>query len=567
MKTTPLLIGILLLTLSLMNVPVHADKPALVADTIIINAVVHTMNPAQPTAEAVAIYANRIVAVGSTKDVRKLAGPNTRTIDANKRLLLPGFNDAHTHFLSGGFQLSSVDLRDASSPQEFAARIKAFAAKLPKGRWITGGDWDHERWPDAKLPTKELIDSVTADTPVFVNRLDGHMALANSLALRLAGVTRQTVDPPGGVIVRDKSGEPTGVLKDAAQSFVWKVVPPASFEERLEAARAASNYAASLGVTSVQDMSAGTDVGVYQTLLDRGELKTRIYAVSPLPAWERVARTGVRAHFGSEMLRVGGLKGFSDGSLGSTTALFYEPYRDDPSTSGIAGDEMYPEGAMLERVREADRAGLQVMIHAIGDRANDLILSMYEQVERENGQRDRRFRIEHAQHLRPQDVPRFARDQVIASMQPYHAIDDGRWAEKRIGKERAKTTYAFRSLLDSGATLAFGTDWTVAPLNPLLTVYAAVTRRTIDGKNPNGWVPEQKISVAEAVRGYTVGSAYAEFQENVKGSIAVGKLADLVLLSRDIFRIDPKEIENVKVLLTMVDGRVVYEEREREYSQ
>jgi predicted amidohydrolase YtcJ len=547
-----------------MNLPVHADKPALVADTIIIIAVVHTMNTAQPTAEAVAIYANRIVAVGATSDIRKLAGPNTRTIDANKRLLLPGFNDAHTHFLSGGFQLSSVDLRDASSPQEFAARLKTFAAQLPKGRWITGGDWDHERWPDAKLPTKELIDSFTADTPVFVNRLDGHMALANTLALRLAGVTRQTVDPPGGVIVRDKSGEPTGVLKDAAQSFVWKVVPPATFDERLEAARAASNYAARFGVTSVQDMSAGADVGVYQTLLDRGELKTRIYAVSPLPSWERVARTGVRAHFGSEMLRVGGLKGFADGSLGSTTALFYEPYRDDPSTSGIAGDEMYPEGAMLERVREADRAGLQVMIHAIGDRANDLILSIYEQVERENGKRDRRFRIEHAQHLRPQDIPRFARDQVIASMQPYHAIDDGRWAEKRIGKERAKTTYAFRSLLDSGATLAFGTDWTVAPLNPLLTVYAAVTRRTIDGKNPKGWVPEQKISLEETLRAYTVGSAYAEFQENVKGTITVGKLADLVLLSRDIFKIDPNEIENVKVVLTIVDGRVVYEDRERE---
>jgi predicted amidohydrolase YtcJ len=564
MKTTSLLIAILVPILTLMNLPVHADKPALVADTIIINAVVHTMNPAQPTAAAVAIYANRIVAVGSTNDIRKLAGPNTRTIDAQNRLLLPGFNDAHTHFLSGGFQLSSVDLRDANSPQEFAARIKTFAAKVPKGRWITGGDWDHERWPDAKLPTKELIDSFTADTPVFVNRLDGHMALANSLALRLAGVTRQTADPPGGVIVRDKSGEPTGVLKDAAQSFVWKVAPPASFADRLEAARAATNYAASLGVTSVQDMSAGTDVGVYQTLLDHGELKTRIYAVSPLPDWQRVARTGVRAHFGSAMLRVGGLKGFADGSLGSTTALFYEPYRDDPATSGIAGDEMYPEGAMLERVREADRAGLQVLIHAIGDRANDLILGMYEQVERENGERDRRFRIEHAQHLRPQDIPRFARDHVIASMQPYHAIDDGRWAEKRIGKERAKTTYAFRSLLDSGATLAFGTDWTVAPLNPLLTVYAAVTRRTIDGKNPNGWVPEQKISVEETVRAYTVGSAYAEFQENVKGTISVGKLADLVLLSRDIFTIDPNEIENVKVVLTMVDGRIVYEARERE---
>jgi len=558
MKTTVLLLSVIAFSPGLMN----ADKPTLVADTIIINAVVHTMDPAQPLAEAVAIYANRIVAVGTSKEVRKLAGPTTRIIDAKKRLLLPGFNDAHTHFLSGGFQLSSVDLRDASSPQEFAARIKAFAEKLPKGRWITGGDWDHERWPDAKLPTRELIDSFTPDTPVFVNRLDGHMALANSLALKLAGVTRQTLDPPGGVIVRDSSGEPTGVLKDAAQSFVWKVVSPATFDEKLAAARAATNYAAKLGVTSVQDMSAGTDVGIYQTLLDHDELKTRIYAVSPLPAWERLARTGVRAHFGSEMLRVGGLKGFADGSLGSTTALFYEPYRDDPSTNGIAGDEMYPEGVMLKRVTEADRAGLQILIHAIGDRANDLILSIYEQVERENGQRDRRFRIEHAQHLRPQDIPRFARDRVIASMQPYHAIDDGRWAEKRIGKERAKTTYAFRSLLDSGATLAFGTDWTVAPLNPLLTVYAAVTRRTIDGKNPKGWIPEQKISVEETVRAYTVGSAYAEFQENVKGTITAGKLADLVLLSRDIFKIDPKEIENVKVVMTIVDGRAVYEERE-----
>ena len=559
MKTTLLLIPIVAFSLSLMNVP-NSDKPSLVADTIIINAVVHTMDPAQPVAEAVAIYGNRIVAAGSTNDIRKLAGPNTRTIDAKGRLLLPGFNDAHTHFLSGGFQLSSVDLRDANSPQEFAARIKAFAEKLPKGRWVTGGDWDHERWPDAKLPTKELIDSFTAETPVFVNRLDGHMALANSLALKLAGVTRETADPPGGVIVRNKSGEPTGVLKDAAQNFVWKVVSPATFEEKLDAARAATNYAAKLGVTSVQDMSAGDDVGIYQTLLDRGELKTRIYAVSPLPSWERVARMGVRAHFGSEMLRVGGLKGFADGSLGSTTALFYEPYRDDPSTSGIAGDEMYPEGVMLKRVSEADRAGLQVMIHAIGDRANDLILSIYEQVERENGKRDRRFRIEHAQHLRAQDIPRFARDGVIASMQPYHAIDDGRWAEKRIGKERIKTTYAFRSLLDSGATLAFGTDWTVAPLNPLLSIYAAVTRRTLDGKNPNGWVPEQKITVEETVRAYTLGSAYAEFQENVKGSITAGKLADIVLLSRDIFKIDPNEIESVKVVMTMVDGRVVFEE-------
>ena len=306
-------------------------------------------------------------------------------------------------------------------------------------------------------------------------------------------------------------------------------------------------------------MSAGTDVGVYQTLLDRGELKTRIYAVSPLPAWERLARTGVRAHFGSEMLRIGGLKGFADGSLGSTTAYFFEPYNDAPDTRGLAGDEMFPEGAMLDRVLGADSAGLQVIIHAIGDRANETILSIYEQVEKKSGERDRRFRTEHAQHLRPQDISRFAADRVIASMQPYHAIDDGRWAEKRIGHQRASTTYAFRSLLDSGATLAFGTDWTVAPLNPLLSVYAAVTRRTLDGKNPNGWIPEQKISVEEAVRAYTGGSAYAEFQENAKGSVTPGKLADLVILSSDIFKIDPREIENTRVVMTIIDGRVVFE--------
>ena len=532
---------------------------------IILNASVHTMNAAQPTAQALALNGNRIVAVGSNDEIQRLAGESTRVIDARGQLVLPGFNDAHVHFMSGGFQLASVDLRNANTPQEFAERLRDFAAKLPKGRWITGGDWDHERWPDAKLPTRELIDRYTPNTPVFVNRLDGHMALANSLALNLANVTRSTKDPDGGVIVRDPTtGEPTGILKDAAQSFVWKVIPAPTFEEKLTAARAATNHAASLGVTSVQDMSAGVDIGVYQTLLDRAELKTRIYAAWPLPRWEQLAQTGVRAHFGSAMLRTGGLKGFADGSLGSTTALFFQPYRDAPNTSGIPSDEMFPDGAMLERVRGADRAGLQVMIHAIGDRANDIILSIYERVEKENGDRDRRFRIEHAQHLRPQDIPRFAHDHVIASMQPYHAIDDGRWAEKRIGPERTKTTYAFRSLLDSGATLAFGTDWTVAPLDPLLTIYAAVTRRTLDGKNPNGWIPEQTISVEEAVRAYTVGSAIAEFQENEKGTITPGKLADIVMLSRDIFKIDAEEIEKVKIVLTIMDGRVVYGSRTRE---
>ena len=555
----------LVTVLGLMSAHLQTDsrRESLSATLVIINARVHTMDKAKPTSQAVAVFGNRILAVGSNTEMRRLTGPETEVIDAGGKLVLPGFNDAHVHFLGGGFQLSSVNLRDANSPAEFAERIRAFAAKLPSGRWITGGDWDHERWPEingkAPLPTKELIDRVTPNTPVFVSRLDGHMALANSVTLKLAGITKDTPDPDGGLIVRDPStGQPTGVLKDAAMSFVWKVIPESTFEEKLVAARAATEHAAKLGVTSVQDMSAGSDVGVYQTLLAQGQLKTRIYAISPLPAWERLARTGVRAHFGSDMLRVGGLKGFADGSLGSTTAFFYEPYSDAPENRGLAGDEMFPEGAMLERVRQADRAGLHVMIHAIGDRANDQILSLFAKVTSENGARDRRFRIEHAQHLRREDIPRFAGEKVIASMQPYHAIDDGRWAETRIGNERAKTTYAFRSLLDNGATLAFGTDWTVAPLDPLSSVYAAVTRRTLDGKNPNGWIPEQKISVEEAVRAYTVGSAYAEFQEAAKGTITPGKLADIVMLSGDIFTIDPPEIEKVKVVLTVMDGRIVY---------
>jgi predicted amidohydrolase YtcJ len=536
-----------------------ANNSSLAADLVIVNANIQTIDQGQPRAEAVAILGNRILAVGSTQNIQGLRGSRTRIIDAEGRLVLPGFNDAHVHFMSGGFQLSSVDLRDANTPQEFAARIRDFAATVPEGRWVTGGDWDHERWPEATLPTKDLVDQFTPDTPVLVNRLDSHMALANSLALKLAGITRDTANPDGGVVVRDGRGEPTGVLKDAALNFVWRVFPPRTFDERVAAARAASNYAAGLGVTSVQDMSAGADVSVYQALLDRGELKNRIYAVWPLPRWETLARTGVRAHFGSVMLRTGGLKGFADGSLGSTTALFFDPYLDAPDTCGIGSDEMFPEGAMLERIRGADRAGLQVLVHAIGDKANDEILSFYEQVEEEDHNRDRRFRIEHAQHIRAQDIPRFARNKIIASMQPYHAIDDGRWAEKRVGTERAKTTYAFRSLLDSGATLAFGTDWTVAPLNPLLSIYAAVGRRTLDGQHPEGWIPEQKISVTEAVRAYTLGSAYAEFQEKNKGTITAGKLADLVMLSRDIFAIDPLEIENVNVLLTIMDGQVVYE--------
>ncbi len=543
-----------------MATSITAHAAQLAPDLVIINATVHTMDANRPVAQAVAVYRNRIAAVGANSDIRALAAKSTRVIDAHGRLVLPGFNDAHVHFLNGGFQLSSINLHDAKSPQEFAVQVAAFANGLPHGRWITGGIWDHERWPGSPLPTKELIDAATPDTPVFVSRVDGHMALANSAALKLAGITKETKDPPGGLIVRDPTtGEPTGILKDAAMNLVARVEPAPSTAQKLAAARAASEHAAGLGLTSVQDMSAGPDVGVYQELMDSGALKTRIYAVAPLPVWERLAATGVHAAFGGPMLRIGGLKGYADGSLGSTTAWFFEPYADAPDTSGLPRDDMQPSSRMLGRVQGADAAGLQLMVHAIGDRANAEMLSIYEQVTRTNGPRDRRFRIEHAQHLRPQDISRFKGVGVIASMQPYHLADDGRWAEKRLGPSRLKGSYAWRSLLDSGAVLAFGTDWPVVPLDPIQGIATAVTRRTLDGKHPNGWIPDQKITVEEAVRAYTIGSAYAEFQDQIKGTLTPGKLADLVMLDRDIFKAAPAEIEKAKVVLTVMDGRIVFD--------
>ena len=553
------------------------------ADLVLINGKIWTVNDnpgAMAEVEAVACLNGRIVAAGSTDEIRKLIGAKTRVIDLEGRRVVPGFNDAHVHFFDGGAGLASVQLRDARTPGEFRNRIRDFAAKLPLGsptgsptgspngspnaRWILNGNWDHENWNPPSLPSRRLIDDVTTGNPVFINRLDGHMALANSLALKLAGVTRETPDPPGGTIVRDEKGEPTGVLKDAAMSYVYRVIPNPSQDEIAEAIHAAMKYAAENGVTSIQDMSASPDVfGVYQQLLASGELTVRISGHQPLSEWERLARVGVRAGFGSDKLKIGGLKGFADGSLGSTTALFFEPYLDDPKTSGLPNNEMIPESKMLSSILGADKAGLQIAIHAIGDKANRTILEMFAEVEKRNGARDRRFRIEHAQHLRMDEIKRFGSQCVIASMQPYHAIDDGRWAENRIGPERAKGTYAFRSLLDAGAVLAFGSDWFVAPMDPLMGIYAAVTRRTLDGKRPGGWVPAQKITVAEAVRAFTLGSAYASFDEKLKGTIEVGKLADMVVLSADIFKIEPVEIERAKVWMTIFDGKVIYHRRSR----
>jgi predicted amidohydrolase YtcJ len=541
-------------------VSIHTAGSQPCADLVLLNGKIWTVNSTRPEAEAVACLGGCVLAVGSSHDVSQWIGKTTRVIDCAGRRVVPGFDDAHLHFYSGGATLSGVQLRDAASQKEFARRIKEYAASIPEGRWITGGNWDHEAWTPAGLPTRQLIDSVTPGHPVFVERLDGHMALANSLALKLAGVTRETPDPPGGTIVRDANGEPTGVLKDAAMDPVYRVVPDASHGEILDAIRAALRYAAENGVTTVQDMSASPDIlSAYQELLADGELTVRIYGYQPLSSWKRQAAIGVRAGFGSDRLKIGGMKGFADGSLGSTTALFFDPYLDAPSTSGLPSDEMIAGEKMLANIISADSAGLQIGIHAIGDRANHIILGLYAQCAKHNGVRDRRFRIEHAQHLRADDIPAFAAQHVIASMQPYHAIDDGRWAEKRIGPVRAKGAYAFRSLLDAGAVLAFGSDWPVAPMDPLMGIYAAVTRRTLDGKHPDGWIPEQRISVQEAIKAFTLGSAYASFDEQTKGSIEPGKVADMVVLSDDILAMKPEKLMDVKVDMTVFDGRVIYE--------
>lgn len=528
------------------------------ADIVITGGVVWSgLSSGRARPGAVALGQGRVLAVGQSASVARYVGPRTTVLAARGGLVLPGFADGHTHFIDGGFQLASVDLRDAATPQEFIRRIKEYARTRQPGEWITGGDWDHTRWPGQPLPRRDWIDSVTPDNPVFVNRLDGHEALANTAALRAAGITRATPTPPGGEILRDPgTGEPVGIFKDKALGLVARAIPEPAPARRDSALARALAYAASLGVTATAHMSASwADLASYRRLERAGRLTLRVALYLPLERWREVADTVRRSGAGDAWVRIGGLKGYMDGSAGSRTAYFFEPYAD---SAGYYGLTQNAPRDMAAWIGAADSAGLQVAVHAIGDRANAILLAIYDSVARAHGPRDRRFRVEHAQHLRPQDIARFGRLGVVASMQPYHAIDDGRWLERRIGPERIRTSYAFRTLLDSGATLAFGSDWTVAPLDPLLGVYAAVTRRTLDGKHPDGWVPEQKISLAEALRAYTWGNAYATFAETRRGALAPGYDADVVVLDRDLFALPPESLATARVRYTIVGGRVVY---------
>ncbi len=499
---------------------------------------------------AVAIAAGKILAVGDSTQIARYVGSKTEVLRANGGLIMPGFADGHTHFISGGFQLASVNLRDAATPQEFVRRLKEYAAHLRPGEWILGGDWDHTLWRGAPLPRHEWIDSVTPNNPVFVDRLDGHMALANAAAMRAAGVTDATPAPFGGEIT---SG---GVFKDNAEALIRTAIPDPSPEQQDSALARALAHAASLGLTATANMSASwANLAAYKRMERTGRMTLRVFLYLPIEDWRTVADTVARNGAGDDWVRIGGLKGYMDGSAGSRTAYFFEPFSD---SAGYYGLMRQPESDMRSWVGAADSAGLQIAVHAIGDRANAIILAIYDSVARAHGRRDRRFRVEHAQHLRPVDVPRFGALHVVASMQPYHAIDDGRWLMQRIGPERIKTTYAFRTLLDTDAALAFGSDWTVAPLDPMLGMFAAVTRRTLDDRNPGGWVPEQKITVGEALRAYTSGNAWATFNEQNWGTLAPGRFADVVVLDRDPFAVPAESLGTIKPRFTIVGGKVVY---------
>jgi predicted amidohydrolase YtcJ len=544
--------GVLILaTITMACEPNHSET----ADLVLLDGFVWTGVPGAQPAEAVAIRGGTIQGVGSVAEVEALMGEETEVVQLRGRMVVPGFVDSHTHFIPGGFQLSSVDLRDAGSPEEFGRRIGAFAQTVEPGVWITGGDWDHEMW-GGELPRREWIDASTPSHPVLVSRLDGHMALANSLALELAGVNGSTPVPPGGEMVLDPgSGDPTGVLKDEAMGLVSRAMPDPSEEELDRALDSAIEHALSLGVTQVHHMGTWADLETFRRARAEGRLRMRVYSVVPIDTWERLRDFVVENGRGDHRLWWGGLKGFVDGSLGSTTAWFYDPYSDDPSTSGLLLTDTV---SLRNWILAGDEAGLHLVVHAIGDQANDWLLDVYEEAEALHGARDRRSRIEHAQHLSGEALARFAGLGVIPAMQPYHAIDDGRWAEKRIGPARLPTTYAFRSLLDSGAPLAFGSDWTVAPLDVRLGIYAALTRRTTDDANPGGWVPEERITLEEALQAYTWGSARAGFMEDRVGRVTPGMYADLVVLSQDLFQVDPVEIPSVQVEMTLVEGEIVY---------
>lgn len=536
-----------------------------VAELVLTNGTIYTGEDARPRVEAVAIRGERIVATGTSKEIEAWVGPNTRVVDLKGRFAMPGFNDAHVHLANGGQAKLSVELNGCKSISELQERIRARLSEYKQGEWITGRGWDHTLWPVKKFPTKKDLDAVSTEHPMIFNRVDGHVAIANSLALKLAGITKDSPNPESGEIERDSAGEPTGMLKEGgAMSLVFRKVPELSPEQRRRGIQLALAEVGSFGVTSIQDNSGWNDFLTYVELKKDGKLTARISEwlpfTAPLDRLEEMRKTGGTA---DPWLRTAGLKGVIDGALGGRTAAMIEPYSDQASTRGILN---ISEDRLMQLAVERDAANFQINLHAIGDRANRAALNAFEAAKNarlaNNTAKgwDPRHRVEHSQIVALEDIPRFGSLGVIASMQPSHQTTDSRWALDRVGPERIKGAYAWKSMQRVGARLAFGTDYPVEPISPFRGVFACVTRE-VDGQPGSSWQPQEKISLDDCIKAYTEGSAYADHAEKDKGRIAVGQLADIIVLSSDLTKIPPQQILRTNVQLTFVGGRLVYEKK------
>jgi len=579
------------------------------ADLVLRNGIVWTVDDNNPRGEAIASLNDKIVYVGSDAGVEHYIGPNTRVVDLGGKFVTPGFNDNHVHFESTGKLLYGLNLLDVSDEAGFVERIRDVHERFTPGTWITGGDWSaYETWavndvaeagrqvnPDDLygnlfLPNKEMIDDFTADRPVLVQRFDRKVYLANSAALELVGITAATQDPDGIAVERSADGEPTGALfnpvsgavestvlvRDNVGAFFRDVIPEPSRNQRIAETLETWKKMASVGVTSYCDVtSIPVYVDIYREMREKDLMTARVRYRPSLDKWEHMSELGIRIGFGDEWIRFGAVKAWIDGIMGNSSARFYEPYTHNPASRGIWRDIMFPferspdnpedMQSRLERLAlDADNAGIQLTVHAIGDEANGYLMDMLERIIEKNGEKDRRFRLVHAQVMTDRDIKRGGQMKIIAEVQPFHTSDDLRWMEERIGHDRSRGAYAFRRLWDSGATVSFGSDspGTNASryfLNPMLGLYAAVTRKTLSGQPEGGWFPQEKITIEEAIKAYTLNTAYAGYEEDIKGSLEVGKLADFVIHSDNLLTMDPDDIKDVAILMTVVGGKVVYE--------
>jgi predicted amidohydrolase YtcJ len=575
------LVALTLMLLAGSTSPAQPSVDVRSADLILHNGFIWTVDSQNSIAQAVAIRDGKFVAVGSNRDALRLRGSRTQVIDLRRRFVTPGFNDNHVHFASAA-QFLEFNIMAVASQEKFIARVKEVISRLPKGEWILGGFWGaYDQWAsgsaggqqrEAFAPDMLLVGKFTADYPMFIRKFDDSQFAANRAALLAAGIEPENPSAPGVEFLKDPQGRFTGHMRGTGVTRLFASVVPRTFSRarRIQQTKNALAEIRRFGVTNVSDMSDDTQLDIYRELHSKGELTVRVHFRPGLDRWKEMSQKGIKGGSGDEWIRLGALKGHIDGIMGTSSARFFQPYSNNPNNRGrwrplmVNEKGEFVEGKFLGYMLDADKAGLQLTVHAIGDEANSVLLDYLEELDRRNGKRDRRFRLVHAQVLAPKDFKRLSPLRIVAEVQPYHLSDDMRWMEERIGHERSKGAYAFKTIQASGAVLSFGTDWpgtsaSEYPINPMLGLYAAVTRQTTNGKPDAGWFPDERISIQDAIRAYTYNTAYANFEEKIKGSIEVGKVADLTVLSRNLLRIPPKDILTTEVVYTIVNGKIVYQ--------